>query len=172
MEQISFDDELVQVSSPLDQARDALHAEFEPRLIELGDMRQEIGIRKNSNYLSIQANSSIAARIYILKKGIRLEVKDKHVKSFPGLVFESKNGMSKVSLSSLSELLALADQLCTIAVDELVSHTGEGFGCCSLYEKCSDTLRCIQPMQFFSLACAYRKNLESGRVFYGKNKNI
>ena len=46
------------------------------------------------------------------------------------------------------------------------------FGCCSLFEECSDAKRCIHPNRLYSTACAYRRNLESGRIFYGKNKNI
>lgn len=46
------------------------------------------------------------------------------------------------------------------------------FGCCSLFEECSDAKRCIHPNRLYSTACAYRRNLESGRIFYGKNKNV
>ena len=46
------------------------------------------------------------------------------------------------------------------------------FGCCSRYEKCSDAKKCIHPDPVFALGCAYRNNLDSGRIFYGKNRNI
>ena len=46
------------------------------------------------------------------------------------------------------------------------------FGCCSQHEECSDAKRCIHPNRLYSTACAYRNNLESGRIFYGKNRNI
>ena len=46
------------------------------------------------------------------------------------------------------------------------------FGCCSLYEKCSDSKRCLHSNLLYSKACAYRGNLEKGLIFYGKNKNI
>lgn len=46
------------------------------------------------------------------------------------------------------------------------------FGCCSSYNECSDTLHCIHPDLAYATACQYRKNLESGKIFYGKNKNI
>ena len=51
------------------------------------------------------------------------------------------------------------------------SKTG-GFGCCGLFEQCSDAMRCLHENKLYSKACAYRKNLEMGRVFYGKNRNI
>lgn len=46
------------------------------------------------------------------------------------------------------------------------------FGCCAFYEKCSDKKECVHEDQLYSSACEYRKNLDSGRIFYGKNKNI
>ena len=44
------------------------------------------------------------------------------------------------------------------------------WGCCSRYEACSDASSCIHPDKEFALKCAYRKNLNAGRIFYGKNK--
>ena len=52
------------------------------------------------------------------------------------------------------------------------SSYASSFGCCSLFEECSDAKRCIHPNRLYSTACAYRHNLENGRIFYGKNKNI
>lgn len=46
------------------------------------------------------------------------------------------------------------------------------FGCCNLYVECSDSKKCLHQNPMYATACAYRKNLESGRIFYGKNKNI
>ena len=46
------------------------------------------------------------------------------------------------------------------------------FGCCSQYVECSDAARCNHPNRLYSTACAYRRNLENGRIFYGKNMNL
>lgn len=46
------------------------------------------------------------------------------------------------------------------------------FGCCSRYVECSDLKNCINPDSTFALGCLYRVNLENGKIFYGKNKNI
>lgn len=45
------------------------------------------------------------------------------------------------------------------------------FGCCHLYRECSDAKKCLEKDVFYSLGCYYRKNLEKGIIFYGKNKN-
>ena len=46
------------------------------------------------------------------------------------------------------------------------------FACCSSFEKCSDALKCVHENKLYSKACMYRDNLDSGRIFYGKNRNI
>ena len=48
------------------------------------------------------------------------------------------------------------------------------YGCCGLYERCSDEKRCLQADidREYAKGCSYRNNLENGRIFYGKNKNI
>lgn len=45
------------------------------------------------------------------------------------------------------------------------------FGCCDLYEKCSDAKKCIAKDNFYTKGCFYRENLEKGLIFYGKNAN-
>ena len=46
------------------------------------------------------------------------------------------------------------------------------FSCCSKYTECSDALKCIHENSMYARGCEYRKNLENGKIFYGKNKNI
>jgi hypothetical protein len=46
------------------------------------------------------------------------------------------------------------------------------YGCCHLYEKCSDARKCISKNKIHATVCAYKKNLDKGRIFYGRNRNI
>lgn len=46
------------------------------------------------------------------------------------------------------------------------------FGCCSAYIKCSDAGKCVHENKLYSKACIYRTNLDQGKIFYGKNKNV
>ncbi len=48
----------------------------------------------------------------------------------------------------------------------------ETFACCNDYERCSDAGKCLKTEDRFYNGCLYRKNLEAGRIFYGKNKTI
>lgn len=52
-------------------------------------------------------------------------------------------------------------------------HTAEStFSCCSRFNQCSDAKKCVHENKLYSTACIYRKNLEAGHIFYGKNRNI
>lgn len=44
----------------------------------------------------------------------------------------------------------------------------DAFGCCSRYRSCSAAEKCLIPGLDYSAHCSYRKNLEAGRIFYGK----
>lgn len=52
------------------------------------------------------------------------------------------------------------------------SSSANSFGCCSQFEKCSDAKKCVHENKLYSTACQYRRHLENGRIFYGKNRNI
>ena len=58
-----------------------------------------------------------------------------------------------------------------VIIDNYISKAGS-FACCARYEECSDAKKCLHPNQLYSTACAYRKNLENNKIFYGKNNNI
>lgn len=48
----------------------------------------------------------------------------------------------------------------------------KSFGCCSQFNRCSDEKRCVHQNKLYSTACMYRRNLEAGKIFFGKNRNI
>ena len=47
----------------------------------------------------------------------------------------------------------------------------KSFGCCSKFIQCSDAKKCVHENKLYSMSCAYRHNLDSGKIFYGKNRN-
>lgn len=55
---------------------------------------------------------------------------------------------------------------------ETINRYPKGWDCCSRYLECSNAKTCIHPDKAFALECGYRKILNSGRIFYGKNRNI
>ena len=83
-----------------------------------------------------------------------------------------ETGTTRVCINCASEnLIQYLQDNVEYCIDNYVSKESS-FGCCSKYEKCSDYGRCIHENLLYSKACAYRSNLERGRVFYGKNRNI
>lgn len=57
-------------------------------------------------------------------------------------------------------------------VSETVNRYPKEWDCCSRYLECSDAKTCVHPDKAFALGCGYRRTLSSGRIFYGKNRNI
>ncbi len=43
------------------------------------------------------------------------------------------------------------------------------FACCHLYYKCSNEKRCLCDDEVRAYQCAYRKNLDNGNIFFGRN---
>lgn len=58
------------------------------------------------------------------------------------------------------------------ALDAAIDSAPCEYSCCSRVEQCSDALRCINPHPYIAANCKYRKILKSGKVFYGRNRNI
>ncbi len=78
---------------------------------------------------------------------------------------------TRIPINNINDVLSLVDPLCIVYMLVLSELGGENYGCCSRYIQCSDEKKCLNPDFFSSLACSYKRNLESGRIFYGKNKN-
>lgn len=84
---------------------------------------------------------------------------------------DSRKQITDTSLHRLSGLTA--DQ-----VDEVVSAllnfkhrtfralVTETFACCNDFRRCSAARQCLHPEDRFYNGCYYRKNLESGKIFY------
>lgn len=57
---------------------------------------------------------------------------------------------------------------------ELRNYTSKAapFGCCSRFVECSDEKECVHENKLYACACYYKHNLDNGKIFYGKNKNV
>lgn len=70
-------------------------------------------------------------------------------------------------------LLTAAQRAAVYAITlSTIDRCQKDFDCCSRYMECSDAKMCIHPDKKLAIGCGYRKILESGTVFYGKNRNI
>lgn len=119
------------------------------------------------NYSSVLFDGSVVARI---KDGNRpyIELPNRG-QILPGA--EKKDNYIRIALDKLSDIghytTAIVDSLQS-AIDAIPKE----YSCCSRYMECSDLIACTNPDKDLAMRCGYRKVLRSGKVFYGKNRNI
>lgn len=77
----------------------------------------------------------------------------------------------RLSIDALHSFESYTPLLLSIT-KECVNRFPKEWDCCSRYMECSDAKACVHPDKAFALGCGYRKILNSGRIFYGKNRNI
>ena len=134
---------------------------------------KHISLKNNKDYCSLKAMSNLALRISYKKGRYLIEFKPKYSKYFLHFQIENKNdGYCCITFQSVDEIASIASNLCSVAIDILSENCGESFGCCSRYLECSNEKKCIHPDKVFAISCEYRRNLENGKIFYGKNRNV
>lgn len=137
-----------------------------------------------SGMISIRAKNDVCARIKLTANLHYIEVKPDYKDEFTAAGAstsqadeqdiqnkQGSNGWSRIAIDSIDDVLSMTKPLSAVFVLVLTKE-GAGFSCCSRYMQCSDEKKCLHPDFLTSLACAYKRNLEAGRIFYGKNKNI
>lgn len=88
-------------------------------------------------------------------------------------IFRLDNTKYKLGGTSTSaELLTALKELRDIKQTIFRNLHTEAFGCCNDYIRCSDASKCLHARDRFYTNCMYRKNLEAGTIFYGKNRNV
>jgi hypothetical protein len=131
-------------------------------------------VKQYQGFRTVHFCRTAVIRVVELKKGPRLELADRYFgrSEVAGLDSYRKpiNGWARIELSDASAEAILRGaqnvyEQCYL--DEPVEH----FGCCSRYGQCSDEKKCVQPDRDLARGCSYKRNLENGRIFYGKNRN-
>lgn len=142
-------------------------------LEDYGQDTSTIIIRQNQNDQSIVFGKSPVLKITDGKRRflyLRTEIEDIPPDYFPDTM-KSLPDFVRFELTERTGDMEVFSDLLLELYREFVG-TDLAFGCCHRYVECSDSLRCIHPDRIRSMSCLYRKNLESGRIFYGKNKTI
>lgn len=85
---------------------------------------------------------------------------------------EAKTGQVKIRIPAASPYLVNFVRAHTAYCIEGYVSKAADFGCCSSFERCSDAKKCLHENRLYAKACIYRRNLENGRIYYGKNRNI
>ena len=113
-----------------------------------------IHLRGNQHYLSIPVTFS-----------------DLIPPHFPQKQAPSEQKYVRLPVDSEHDISVYTNFLCAIA-GETVNRYPKEWSCCSRYMECSNAKHCVHPDKMFALGCGYRKILNSGRIFYGDNRNI
>lgn len=126
-------------------------------------------------YSSAKFRTSVICRLSMRGKSWYLSIPDRLQDAIPAdvetkrLVSEPKYLRIPLKRTVDPESLYPLVEMCTLLAIESVPKE---FDCCSRVQACSDAKVCIHPDPALSMLCGYRKILKSGRVFYGKNRNI
>lgn len=124
----------------------------------------ELKSSASSTKHSIALLDNLIVRIYIGKKKKYLELPDikKPIK---------RKKLVKIDLADLREIDDYYDRIADVCQYRLDGALKE-FSCCSQYMACSDAKTCTNADKLEALGCYYRRVLHSGRIFYGKNRNV
>lgn len=149
--------------------------ELEAAVEECGGCADMLTIRGQvSGYTSVSFGSLTAFRLCLRGK--------QHYVALPLLYAESvpKEWQLRKAAGSKS-IRVIVDEahpvdgyrpLLILSVKDAVDRYPKEWDCCSRYMECSDAKTCIHPDKRFALGCGYRKILNTGKIFYGKNRNV
>lgn len=115
-----------------------------------------------------------AMKITINKKATHIEIDAKYVSNPEGIAGNYSilsDGSCRLYVDIAFNFERFFSLMPSICADKKEAYASESFGCCNFFRTCSDEGHCLFEDNLDYLGCDYRKNLEAGRVFYGKNMN-
>ncbi len=128
------------------------------------------------NVNRIGKNDTFAKIDQSQKDSIQFQIQNRFLSE---IVIPSSAEIKKTKLEKFSNIVFSLDDNSIYQFVKSVVLTGlkyyesnSSFSCCSQFTRCSDEKKCVHENKLYSKGCKYRKNLEAGRIFYGKNKNI
>lgn len=133
---------------------------------------------KDGKFLSVYFYRQLAMRLMIGKKVSHVELDADYIKEPAEIASEytmiEADAGSKIRLYlnegfNHAAFSAVVQRICADCKEWAPVNL---FGCCSLYLECSNERECLRWRDEEYLGCAYRRNLEAGRIFYGRNATI
>lgn len=141
-----------------------LHEQYEAKF-------EDIMFEKLETYKVIKFFNKSVIRIIEKNKTIYISVQEKYATDNKNLkLFKVKSELPwvRLEINSGDDIFLFSNIFCDIYEDMMP----DTFDCCSRYMKCSDELKCVQPIPKLMRECRYRKKLLKGIVFYGDNCNV
>lgn len=85
---------------------------------------------------------------------------------------QERQNANAILLNDISDFSAFFSFIRSIKTYLFRKLSVDPAACCNSYLQCSDQRACIIPHSLTSVSCYYRRNLEKGNIFYGKNRTI
>lgn len=93
---------------------------------------------------------------------------------FTNVQYKENDLYIRININDINQIDIIENEIKEIFINLFLQYmnTEESFGCCSKYIECSDAKQCVHNDVRLRFSCMYKKNLDLGKIFYGKNKNI
>lgn len=145
-------------------------------ITDMVDDRDNVELKRNKSSTVIKMYGSVVFEVRLNSVNRVLvtdhPAADKFIPSIPN-ARTTLVGLHHIPVASTRENVPLIkDMVLAIYKACQSSVTGDTFGCCNDFVRCSDARRCLHIGNTEYNGCLYRRNLENGKIFYGKNKNI
>lgn len=135
-----------------------------------------LSFQKMASYWSISYSTALIARLHFGKNAsyCSLDTSVKQLLEQAGISYEIKasdRSFVRIALQNPEDILPclpVIDAVTQRALDAIPKE----FDCCGRVEECSNAKRCVNPSTAMCVGCGYRRILASGRIFYGKNRNV
>ena len=129
-------------------------------------------LKTNNNYSIRYNKSSLLCRIHLSQKQRYISFPKDHIDLFTDFSvsrIKSEPDFIRVSFDTIDDIKRMKDAFIAIIKALPVPIA---FDVCSRYQQCSDALQCVDPDPQHALGCSYKRKLEKGIVFFGKNRNV
>lgn len=173
-QQCLFNDQISDISKQERAAYAKLVPIIEKICPDLNIHSNKFRLREGVGYSSVYYGNYLVMQLKIRGKSRYISVPKAWLPDLPPEIkwTERKSGNGRIRLAIGDSFDTSMNQLGTPIIRAAILHIPKEFDCCSRFEKCSDAKKCIHPDPEFAMLCGYRKILASGRIFYGKNRNI
>ena len=142
--------------------------------------REKINLTKNvNNSITFSAFKNILLKNTYQKSNKFIEIRkidevsiEELKNKFEKVIYKEDELYIKIYIYNEDEIEKIGSEIQKIYIFLCNNVPVDSFGCCSRFEECSDNLKCTNPDKKMAKGCQYKNNLEQGKIFYGKNKNI
>lgn len=140
------------------------------------DDDENVTLRQNTKDCSVLMFGGLAFRVVLNSRSrcllTTIEEAQPFIGAAPCIVDGGQDRVRVNFAADPSERDAVTDLVRAVYAELKSRVTGPAFGCCNSFILCSDARRCLHENDVDYVGCQYRQNLEAGRIFYGKNRNV